>query len=134
MQPSAIEPVIVKERIQSIDIIRGIALLGILIINFTADDNDAGIYDGFNGVADQAVYWTIKVFLDDRFQTIYCFLFGLGFAIQLQRAAEKNKTFVFAFIRRMIVLYMFGIIFTILAGGNVFMDYATVGVILLLFW
>jgi len=135
MQPSAIEPVIEKERIHSIDIIRGFALLGILVINFTVDDWDAGIYDGFDGIGDQLAYWSIKILMDDRFQAIYCFLFGLGFAMQMQRAADRNSFFGFAHLRRMIALYLIAILAVILTGeSNVLTHYAIVGVVLLLFW
>jgi len=135
MQHQHLAPVTPQERIQTIDIIRGIALLGIMVINFTTDDRDAGLYDGFEGLADQMAYWTIRVFLDDRFQSIYCFLFGLGFTIQLQRAADRNLFFGFTFLRRMIALYVISMTIVILTGHgfNVLPYYAMVGVLLLLF-
>ncbi|MGE5423419.1 MAG: DUF418 domain-containing protein [Ignavibacteriales bacterium] len=123
-----------QERIQTIDILRGIALLGILIINFTVDDWDAGLYKGFSGVIDQLFYWPIKLLMDDRFMATYCFLFGLGFAIQMQRAARRGKPFVFAFLRRMIALYLIGTIANIVFKGSVLESYAVTGLLLLLFW
>ena len=133
MQHQPLTPVATQERIQTIDIIRGIALLGILIINFTVDSIDITLKDGF---ADQLVYWTVRFFIDDRFQAIYCFLFGLGFALQMQRAAARNTFFGFAFLRRMIALYLITIGVFILTddGYPVLPHYAMTGVLLLFFW
>jgi uncharacterized protein len=128
-------PVPLKERIQAIDIIRGFALLGILIINFTVDNSGDTPYDGWTSFGDQFVYWSVRLLLDDRFQTIYCFLFGLGFAIQMQKRNEINSSTVFVFIRRMIVLFLFGYALQIFAGTGfiVISYYAIVGILLLLF-
>jgi uncharacterized protein len=133
MQSSTIGPVTSQERIQTIDIIRGFALFGILIINFTVDSTDIKLKDGFG---DQFVYWSVRLFMDDRFQSIYCFLFGLGFALQMQRAASRNSFFGFAYLRRMIILFLIGSSLFILTGqaNNVLPDYAQVGILLLLFW
>ena len=138
MQISAITPVSLQERIRTIDIIRGFALLGILIINFTVDDGDVSPMEGRTGFFDQLIWWSVRLFMDDRFQTIYCILFGLGFAIQMQRADERHAglRFVFFFLRRMIALYLIATTMYILTGEgyNVIPYYALVGILLLLFW
>ena len=133
MQPQNLAPVAPQERIQTIDIIRGISLLGIVIINFTVDSIDINLKDGF---ADQLVYWTVRLLIDDRFQAIYCFLFGLSFALQMQRAAARNAFFGFAYLRRMIALYLITIGVFILTGDGypVLPHYAMTGVLLLFFW
>jgi uncharacterized protein len=136
MQATTLGPVAPQERIQTIDIIRGIALFGILVINFCVDDGNVSPMEGRTGFGDQLVWWFVRLFMDDRFQTTYCFLFGLGFAIQMQRAADRNAGFVFLFLRRMIVLYLIGVVLNIFTGGGYFIIsyYAMVGVLLLLFW
>jgi len=133
MRQQNLVPVAPQERIPTIDIIRGFALLGILIINFTVDSIDINLKDG---LADQLVYWTVRVFMDDRFQAIYCFLFGLGFALQMQRAVARNTFFGFAYLRRMIALYLITIGVFILTGDGypVLPHYAMTGVLLLFFW
>ncbi len=136
MQKQTLQPVALQERIRTIDIIRGIALFGILTINFTVDDGQVSPWEGWTSFGNQLVWWTVRLFMDDRFQTFYCLLFGLGFAIQMQRAADRNTPFALLFIRRMIALYLIGIameIFTGIGYGVISM-YAMVGVLLLLFW
>jgi len=133
-QPS-LQPVALQERIQTIDIIRGIALLGILIVNLTVDNPGISPMQGRSGFFDQLVYWPIKFFLDDKFMAIYCFLFGLGFAIQMLRAKEKNSNFIFVYLRRLVVLFLFGAFIKIfITGRGVLDDYAMVGVILLILY
>jgi uncharacterized membrane protein YeiB len=136
MQTSTIGPVRPQERIQTIDIIRGIALFGILTIGFTVDNGaNAPWWPGRSGFADQFVYWSFRFFVDDKFQNIYCFLFGLGFAILMQRAAARNSLFWPVFIWRMILLYLIGAVLNILtAYPVVILDYAMAGILLLLFW
>lgn len=136
MQTSTIGPVQLQERIQTIDIIRGIALFGILTIGFTVDNGaNAPWWPGRSGFADQFVYWSFRFFVDDKFQNIYCFLFGLGFAILMQRAAARNSLFWPVFIWRMVLLYLIGAVLNILTGYPVvILDYAMVGILLLLFW
>ncbi len=136
MQKHTLQPVALQERIRTIDIIRGLALFGILTINFTVDDGQVSPEEGWTSFGNQLVWWSVRLFMDDRFQTIFCLLFGLGFAIQLQRAADRNAPFAFLFIRRMIALYLIGIAMQIFTGigYGVISWYAMVGVLLLLFW
>ena len=132
MLPQKLQPVAIQERIQTIDIIRGFALFGILIINFTVDAGMTEPWAGFTGFIDQLVYWPIAFFMNDKFVAIYCFLFGLGFSIQMLRAKENNSPFVFVYLRRLIVLYIIGAIHQILTRGDIVGDYAMAGVLLLI--
>ena len=63
MQHQTLQPVALQERIQTIDIIRGFALFGILIINFTVDDSDIAPWEGWSGFADQLAFWVIGFFI-----------------------------------------------------------------------
>lgn len=135
MTPSSITPITSAGRIQTIDIIRGIALLGIIIINFTTDSMWLTPVAGQTTFSDHVIYWAIRLLIDDRFQSIYCFLFGLGFAIQMQRAIEKNAPFTFIFLRRMLALFVIGCAFHIFFTWSyvVLPFYAIIGIWLLLF-
>ncbi len=68
------------ERIHSIDIIRGIAVLGIFLVNWPViagvDSRDiTGIYEGI----DSYIRLFYDMFIQTKFYTIFSFLFGLGF-------------------------------------------------------
>jgi uncharacterized protein len=132
---STIAPVATTKRLQSIDIIRGFALLGIITINYTVDDVDLSPMAGWTSLKDQVVYWFISFLTDDRIQTIFCFLFGLGFAIQMQRATDRGVSFAWLFIRRMMALYLIGATLYILSGEGYYVlpYYAMMGILLLFF-
>ena len=127
-------PVASQERIQAIDIIRALALLGVVIANFTVDNRYVTPAEGKTGFFDQLVYWPIKFFIDDKAMAMYCFLFGLGFAIQMLRAQTRKAPFIFIHIRRMIVLFVIGIGALILTNETIPHEYAMVGLLLLLFY
>ena len=133
MQQQNFQPIALKERIQTIDIIRGFALFGILVVNLTVDNSNMSPMEGRTGFADQLVYWLIKFFMDDKATVIFTFLFGLGFAIQMQRAEAVNAPFVFVYLRRLFVLALIGAAHIIFVGRDVIFDYALCGVFLLLF-
>ncbi|TMI63374.1 MAG: DUF418 domain-containing protein [Bacteroidetes bacterium] len=135
MQQQTLQPVAPQERIQTIDIIRGIALLGILVVNMTVDNPGMVPMQGRAGFFDQLAYWSIKFFLDDKFMNIFCFLFGLGFAIQMLRAKEKDSNFIFIYMRRLIVLFLFGAFIKIfITGRGVLDEYAMAGLVLLILY
>ena len=78
MNPSVTQ----KERIISLDIIRGLALFGILFINVGAyqvliEGGPMPDYSGINGVIDTL----INIFIEKKFFSIFSFLFGVGFYI-----------------------------------------------------
>ncbi len=124
-------PLVPQERVETIDIIRGVALVGILIINFTVDHRDLNPWTE-RPLLDQFVFWPITFFIDEKFRAIYSFLFGLGFAFQMLRAEDRNAPFVSIYIRRLIVLYIIGLINQILTGQDILHNYAMVGVVLLI--
>ena len=129
--PHSIAPVTKEERIQTIDIVRGFALLGILIVNFkNTISNNSGPW---TGTSDMSVKWFIMYFMNDKFWPIYTLLFGLGFALQMERAAARQSFFGWIYLRRMLVLYVIGVIQIILTADSVVQDYAMIGVLLLLF-
>lgn len=130
MESSTIGPVTTRERIQTIDIIRAFALIGVVVANFS-DDGPGG---GWMGYLDHVTHWSVRFFVKDKAMSIYCFLFGLGFAIQLVRAQERNAPVVFMFIRRLVSLFIIGIIALILTDLTIPHEYAMVGVLLLLFY
>ncbi|UHA72224.1 DUF418 domain-containing protein [Paenibacillus sp. 481] len=127
------------ERISELDLIRGFALLGILIVNmqyfsypfiYTTISN----IDLWPDVWDQAVKKGIVIFAQNKFNTMFSFLFGLGFMIFIQRAKQKGEQPARLFIRRLLVLLGIGLIHSyFIWAGDVLVFYSIMGFILLLF-
>ena len=132
MPEQNLQPVALQERIETIDMIRGFALFGVLVINFTVDNRNIEPQAGWTSIADQLTYWSIRFFMDDKFMAIYCFLFGLGFSIQMLRAEARKAPLFFVYLRRLFVLYLIGVVHQILTDESILPSYAIVGFVLLL--
>ena len=132
MRQSTIGLVALQERIQTIDVIRGLAVFGILVVNLTVDNSGISPMEGRNGIADQFAYWPIKFFMDDKFMAIYSFLFGLTFTFIMFGAESRASSFVLIFIRRLLALALIGAAHFIFVGRDILFDYALLGFLLLL--
>ncbi len=135
-----VSPVLGKERILTIDIIRGFALFGIFLVNmpsFHSAEFMKSMY-GFEPVYTGLDYWLdifFTLFIDMKFFTIFSFLFGLGFYIFISRAEMKGLRATSLFVRRMLALLFFGMVHLIaLWFGDILHTYALAGLFLLLFY
>lgn len=133
------EPIAASERIQTVDILRGFALLGILLVNMPFF-NSASFYAAFSGAPvatsgiDRAARWFIQFFAESKFYTMFSFLFGFGFAIQMLRAEQRGEHLGPRYTRRLLVLLVFGIVHSLLLRyGDILKSYALLGFALLLF-
>lgn len=132
-----IRPATPDERIQIIDIIRGFALFGILLVNMDFfNDSIFGHVLGWKAPGtfpDQLGRWFISFFGAGKFYSIFSFLFGLGMGIQLERAAAKGMRFTPFFLRRMAVLLGIGILHAYLIwAGDILILYSLLGMVLVL--
>lgn len=131
-------PVALQERILFIDVLRGMALFGILAANMRAFFAPLDAY-GFIQVlyphrADVIAQWFIDAFIQGKFVSIFSFLFGMGFAIQMSRAEARGVRFLGFYPRRLLALALFGLIHGILIwSGDILLTYAISGAVLLLF-
>jgi uncharacterized protein len=131
-------PVSLSERIVFIDVLRGMALFGILAANMRAFFAPLDCYDNigvlFHGRADVLAQLFIDGFIQGKFITIFSFLFGMGFAIQMSRAEARGVRFMGFYPRRLLALALFGLIHGLLIwAGDVLLTYAFSGAMLLLF-
>ncbi len=133
MQPA---PISKQERILTIDIIRGFALLGIFLVNMPAFHSPAFMisHPEYTGMD----YWLdlfLQMFVQTKFYTIFSFLFGLGFYIFMNRAEQKGLHINRLFTKRLTVLFLFGAIhFIFIWYGDILHTYALAGFFLLLFY
>ncbi len=128
-------PIAPEERIATLDILRGFALLGILIINtqgFKAPSAGWRL-DGprFPGPLDRLVDWAVDAFGSGKFNAIFSFLFGVGLTIQVERAEARGASFVRPYLRRLAVLLALGLAHGLLLwDGDVLHVYAVLGLAL----
>jgi uncharacterized protein len=133
-------PVLGKERMITLDIIRGFALFGIFLVNmptFHSPDfmkSMYGIPNDYSGV-DHWIDVFFALFVDMKFFTIFSFLFGLGFYIFMSRAEEKGLRMNRLYLRRIFALLFFGAAHLIgLWFGDILHTYAIAGLLLLFFY
>lgn len=133
-------PVSGDERILSLDIIRGFALLGIFLVNmptFIAPEFIRQMYSLPEALAplDQAVRLFFDMFVQTKFYTIFSFLFGLGFFIFMSRVEKKGLNVNRLFSRRLLILLLLGLWHLVfLWYGDILHTYALIGFLLLLFY
>ncbi|MBI2957192.1 MAG: DUF418 domain-containing protein [Acidobacteria bacterium] len=129
----SIGPVAPSERIEVIDILRGWAIFGILLVNMTHDlPWEYLISRQWTGTADRIVYHMVDIFAKEKFYTLFSFLFGLGFSLQMGRAATRGASFLPVYSRRLLGLYLIGLIQILLVGDGQLRIYALLGFLLLL--
>lgn len=124
------------ERIEIVDILRGFALFGILLVNMAPFKAAAGppSFGADGPLVDRLASLGILLLAQSKFFTLFSFLFGFGFAIQLLRAQARGVPFVPRFARRLLVLLVFGLLHAVLIwDGDILTLYALFGFVLLLF-
>lgn len=124
------------DRIQELDVLRGVALCGIFLVNMV-DFSGSALRDGTFGMrgtaVDQFVDLTIACFALTKFYLLFSFLFGVGFAVQMRRMEETGRPFVRLYLQRLGVLLLIGIAHSILVwDGDILRLYALAGGLLLI--
>jgi uncharacterized protein len=137
MTPAALTPVASNERIQSLDVVRGFALIGILMMNVEFFNRatatlGSGMQTGLSG-ANLWVSYFVQYFVTGKFWTIFSLLFGMGFAVMLTRAERAGRSFLVPYIRRIAALAVFGALHHIfLFSGDILVSYAVAATALLI--
>lgn len=122
------------KRIQEIDALRGLALLGILIVNifvFHAPYSHYGeFYGAFEGVQTTTVDLMVN-YAGGKFLFIFAFLFGYGAALQRKSKGDQFRRY---FPKRLLVLLLFGTLhITLFWFGDILASYALLGFLLIPF-
>ena len=126
----------VGERIATLDILRGFALLGILIMNMPGFSNSFFVEaDGSHlwpGRIDQLAENGRDMLFSGKFNSMFSLLFGIGFTIQYARMEQRDPArATLLYLRRLAVLAVLGLIHaTIFWTGDVLHIYALLGLLL----
>ncbi len=128
-----------KQRITSIDSLRGFALAGIVIAHmieeFVGGVIPENVETSFHtGVFDYIAEGFMQIFIRGKFYTLFSFLFGISFFIMMDQAAKKGSDFRWRFIWRLVILLFIGLIHSAIYRGDILTVYVVIGFILPLFY
>jgi uncharacterized protein len=131
-----LSPISQAERIGSLDVLRGLAILGILVVNIQSYSMISAAY--FNPTAygnlEGANYWVwflTHLLADMKFLTLFSMLFGAGIVLMWQRAEERGSSVFWIHYRRMFWLALFGLMHAHLIWyGDILFAYAICGMVL----
>lgn len=137
MSESQITPVSVRERIEILDVLRGLAVCGILIGNmqwFSGYGMMPASLAAQTPLTDRVTHFLVHFFIEGKFYSIFSFLFGFGFALQMSRAEQRGDTKAALFKRRLFWLLVIGLLHAyLLWAGDILSIYALMGFLLILF-
>lgn len=133
-------PVTGKARIQSIDTLRGVALLGILLMNIIAFANPFAAYlvptiDGATSGANLATFMTVDIFFEGSMRAIFSMLFGAGMLIFLNKPNSEPAAIKSLYYRRTLLLVCFGLFnaYVLVWLGDILYAYGMTGLLLYFF-
>jgi uncharacterized protein len=123
------------QRTPIVDVLRGWALLGVVLVNFAMFYSFARVQrvppdDGLS----QAAKLLVQVVFQGKGWPALALLFGYGFSAWIVKTQSRGLHPVPGFARRMLLLLMFGIVNCALYYGDVLKDYALVGFVVLAFY
>jgi uncharacterized protein len=132
----SLQPVASGERIAVLDVLRGAALLGILLMNIEAFSGPLDLaFTGIDVHWQGIDYWAdafVYVFVQGKFFTLFSLLFGAGFAVMAQRAEVAGRDFTPFYLRRSAGLLLIGLCHALLVwSGDILVMYALVSLPLL---
>ncbi|HET9909240.1 MAG TPA: DUF418 domain-containing protein [Anaerolineales bacterium] len=125
-----------KDRILDIDILRGFALFGVILVNIFYFHVPApyfsAYYEQFHDPLNRGVFYILNWFFTGKFYPIFSFLFGLGFSIQFLSAKQKGVNPYAFLVRRLTILLFFGLAHIIFVWEeDILFIYAVFGFVLL---
>lgn len=110
-----------------IDVVRGFALFGVLLVNLYSFGADS---IAWGAPADTFLRLVKDVFFESRSWVLFSFLFGVSFWWQTQ--TDPHQPVLARMLRRYATLYVFGIANALLYDGDILMQYALMGSVMLL--
>ena len=122
-------PVTESVRITSLDLIRGAAVLGILLMNAVAFKFGLVPYLNLSAEGSETwLDWSVgifgEIFVDQKFMGLFSLLFGAGILLFIERAEAKNRRPILLNLWRNALLLAIGILHALLWEGDVLIVYA----------
>ncbi|MBA3577016.1 MAG: DUF418 domain-containing protein [Sphingomonas sp.] len=122
-------------RIITLDIVRGVAVMGILAMNIVAFAMPIQAYFspvayGINGTIDYAAFAFNFVLIDGKMRGLFSFLFGASMLLVIEFARAKGESEGAITFRRQLWLLVFGLIhFYLIWFGDILVGYALTGMV-----
>ncbi|MGG0658258.1 DUF418 domain-containing protein [Rummeliibacillus pycnus] len=124
-------PTTSKQRIDTLDILRGVSLLGILLVNMFAFSTPLPYIDlktWFTVPIDKEYHKWLDILVQGSFYPLFSMLFGYGLAMQYTKATRLGDSFYKIGIKRLVILFILGILHAFLIWwGDILMTYAFCG-------
>ena len=129
-------PVRESARITSLDLIRGVAVLGILLMNAVNFKFGGAPYFNLSaGGSETWLDWAVgifgEIFVDQKFMGLFSLLFGAGMILFIDRASGKGRRAVWLNLWRNALLLLIGVLHMLLWDGDVLVAYAISSVFLI---
>jgi uncharacterized protein len=121
----SLAPLDAGERLHALDILRGLALFGMILVHFHQK-----MRLEVTGPED-LIAWGVWVLFEQKAWGCFAFLFGVGFAVLLRRLDARQAPVVPIYFRRLAALALFGVIVQVGFGLQILLAYACWGVVLL---
>ena len=128
-------PVPETARITSLDLIRGVAVLGILLMNAVSFKYGLAPYLNLSaGGSETRLDWAVgifgEIFIDQKFMALFSLLFGAGILLFIERAEQREGRPVLLNLWRNVLLLGIGVLHSLLWLGDVLIAYAISAVFL----
>lgn len=137
---ATLEPVQPNQRLRELDVLRGFAIFGILMVNiafFAAPMGYAvmpGEMPGGMTIGAKAAYSIMRGLFELKFVGLFSMMFGMGMVIQFHRAQRAGKPFTSLYLRRISVLAVFGLSHALLLWyGDILFVYSWLALAAMLF-
>jgi len=137
MASPPLSPIPATQRLDVLDVLRGFALVGICVVNVEffnrpVVESGDGIPAGLEGL-DWLTAFIVNYFVTGKFWILFSLLFGMGFALMLERAQAAGRPFLPLYLRRLAALAVFGLLHHIfLWSGDILLSYAIGALVLLI--
>ena len=120
-------------RIVALDVLRGLALCGILFVNIQpiARWSYDAPFSGSQREPDLLAY-LVGLGITERMFPLFALLFGMGFALFLESAARRTARPRLVLLRRLAFLLVIGVLHMLVYPGEVLGSYAVAGIVVLL--
>lgn len=129
---------VLDDRSPELDVIRGFALFGVMLINLYSHAEFAVPAEVLEGLAtaqiDRPLGWVFDVLMSGKAQALFSMLFGFGFAMFLSRAEARGADGMKLYLRRLTILLIIGFAHAVAVfWGDILLVYALAAFVLILF-